>query len=297
MAAPRGYRQRDANGVEYGLIQSEDMHNICVGIIRSDQSWSAKVLDQHFSCDGLIEPNEGEEQPLLKFDPNFLSPSTSGMSLLHMTACEGPASCVAVLLKHGARADIQLVPSAQTPLHYVALNGRFDEAVLLLKAGASPSAVDDNGDTPLVWAAEHGKPELVKLYLRHGASIDDITGDLDNPFDDGEPVPPVVVQQHAARMVDVRAIIDGVVAAGSYRKYELAARVPLLMLLELCTAGRAEPGKDCPKILRRLFSSQPATLGAAPRKGTGASILKHSTAVNALPKALFWEILAFWRNF
>ena len=256
----------------------------CMMVIRSSDDWNAHALDEHF------EREEGKDDDE-RHDPNYSSEQFEGITPLHIAAMEGPASCVAVLLNHGARHDVRCY-HGRTPLLHAALNGRFDESVLLLKAGADVHAREDDGNVPFAWAARHGRPATAKLLLRHGASLDDFDGDIHDPFTDNSPA----AQYHRECMRDVRALVEGVDAAGSYREYELRARVRLLALLELCAAGRATPGSRCPEVLRRLFPA-PATSGGAARGRTRAARFAHSAAVNALPKALLWEVLAFWRNF
>lgn len=60
----------------------------------------------------------------------------------------------------------------RTPLHCVAADGRLDEVVRLLAAGADANAQDDNGWSPLHFAAQSNSAEITKALLGAGAKID-----------------------------------------------------------------------------------------------------------------------------
>ena len=57
----------------------------------------------------------------------------------------------------------------RTPLHYAAAEGRGDEVIRLLAAGANPNAQDDNGWSPLHFAAQAVSPGATEALLVAGA--------------------------------------------------------------------------------------------------------------------------------
>ena len=52
-----------------------------------------------------------------------------------------------------------------SPLHLAAWAGRVEQANLLLRFGADPNAVSNNGETALMLAAQYGKTDVVRFIL------------------------------------------------------------------------------------------------------------------------------------
>lgn len=92
-----------------------------------------------------------------------------GQTGLHNAVWEGQRDVVKLLLKRGARTDIQSVDG--TPLFCAAVNGDAEAAALLLAAGAEPDARNSDGDTPLHGAAESGSVEIIRSLLGRGADV------------------------------------------------------------------------------------------------------------------------------
>eukprot|EP00746_Dinoflagellata_sp_MGD_P112008 gnl/MRDRNA2_/MRDRNA2_48881_c0_seq1.p1 gnl/MRDRNA2_/MRDRNA2_48881_c0~~gnl/MRDRNA2_/MRDRNA2_48881_c0_seq1.p1 ORF type:complete len:1164 (-),score=239.84 gnl/MRDRNA2_/MRDRNA2_48881_c0_seq1:267-3758(-) len=59
-----------------------------------------------------------------------------------------------------------------TPLHWAAVNGNTELAMLLLEHKAPLDAFDARGYTPLMWACSHGHEELVRILVERGACLD-----------------------------------------------------------------------------------------------------------------------------
>ncbi|KAH8046166.1 hypothetical protein JL720_16456 [Aureococcus anophagefferens] len=195
---------------------------------------------------------------------------------------EGPASCVAVLLNHGARHDVRCY-HGRTPLLYAALNGCFDESVLLLKAGADVHAHDDHGDVPFAWAARYGRPATAKL-LRHGAADDD--GNAYDPFTDNSPRRSTTGNAWAIFARSSRASAPPGATAST------SSGPAAALALELCAAGPRDP--------LAVPRGPPAPLPRAGDVGrrrarTRAARFAHSAAVAAPAAPLGGP--AFWRNF
>jgi ankyrin repeat protein len=89
---------------------------------------------------------------------------------LHRAAEDGDVDAVRALLAEGVPLnDFDVI--SYTPLHYAVKSDQIEIAAMLLDAGASVDARDEemNGNTALALAAESGSPEIVKLLLKQGA--------------------------------------------------------------------------------------------------------------------------------
>jgi uncharacterized protein len=60
----------------------------------------------------------------------------------------------------------------RTPLHYAAADGKVEEVIRLLAAGANPNAQDDNGWSPLHFAAQAVSPGATEALLAAGAQTE-----------------------------------------------------------------------------------------------------------------------------
>ena len=60
----------------------------------------------------------------------------------------------------------------RTPLHYAASDGKVEEVIRLLAAGANPNAQDDNGWSPLHFAAQAVSPGATEALLAAGAQTE-----------------------------------------------------------------------------------------------------------------------------
>ena len=91
------------------------------------------------------------------------------------TACQGyltNPTALRMLLAHGMSPD-QMNWQHQTLLHLAATQETTDCAAILLDAGATITARDDEyRSTPLAWAARVNRPQMVEFLLSRGAPID-----------------------------------------------------------------------------------------------------------------------------
>jgi ankyrin repeat protein len=98
-----------------------------------------------------------------------------GYTLLSRAATAGDVnmSVVRWLVKRGADVNIRL-REGWTLLHSAAHLLRKDLALVLLRAGCDPNAVDDAGQTALtkVLFAFNPKADLIEILLEHGADPD-----------------------------------------------------------------------------------------------------------------------------
>ena len=273
-----------------GLTHLERGFEFMLTLIRSETpwrgngsgEWAPQMLDDTL---GDIDADRERGRFPPDFGVNYTTATFHYATMLHVAAMEEKMGCVRVLLRRGADVTMRDV-SGQTPLHMAMYNGSA-AAALLLAAGADVNAQMSPGRSPLVMSAQFGRPHTSHILLRSGAHIN---GPLAARFDDpalwdnamGDP----------DRVVDARALIDAVRAAGSYKAYLRALRAPLVALRRLCAGGRAGPGPDCPEVLRRLFPSPPPAQPAKTR--TRSAALVESTVRTELPDEIFLTILQYW---
>ena len=176
-----------------------------------------------------------------------------------------------------------------TPLHGAASRGNPGVIALLLKHGARVNYLScdpscgDRWLTPLMAAAEgscwvpnerepgdHQTCATVRLLLAHGADLRAVGNQKKSARDFAVSLQTSMeFQQNEAKILktaSVVALFDEIYAAGSWKRYANEPRVQLLMLRCLCAKGRA-----------------------APPPGMFANLL-------ALPTAVAWSVLKFWRT-
>ncbi len=113
-------------------------------------------------------------------DVNAADDDEIRQTALHHAVWEGKRDVVKLLLKRGARTDIQSVDG--TPLFCAAVNGDAEAAALLLAAGADPDARGSDGTTPLHGAAESGNVEIIRSLLARGADVNALEGRRGTPL-------------------------------------------------------------------------------------------------------------------
>ncbi|KAJ4299476.1 hypothetical protein N0V90_004721 [Kalmusia sp. IMI 367209] len=93
---------------------------------------------------------------------------------LQKASINGSTECVRLLLKHGAKPNVQNYWD-WTPLHDAAVRGHSDIVKMLLEAGAETETRMSKGEgsnTALHKAVQDGHTEVVRLLLAHGAKPD-----------------------------------------------------------------------------------------------------------------------------
>ena len=111
-----------------------------------------------------------EVKAALDEDPASSKTSPDGFSPTHYAAFFDRPEIMMVLLEHGADVEITADnPMKVQPLHSAVAVRSMGCIRLLLKAGASVNAKQEQGWTALHSAAKHGDAELITLLLDHGA--------------------------------------------------------------------------------------------------------------------------------
>lgn len=101
---------------------------------------------------------------------------------LYHAASAGHKAPVAILLKHGARADLRQKAYGATPIHVAARLGRFEIVEILASHGAEVDVKNYRGQTPLHLAARMGYSDVAQLLLSRGAQPDSKDDDQRTPI-------------------------------------------------------------------------------------------------------------------
>ena len=176
---------------------------------------------------------------------------------MHAAAIRGNTGVITLLLKHGARVDYLSSDDGRSPL---------------MVAAEDPRLPDDQ-------LGNHQTCATVRLLLAHGADLRavniynktarDFAVSLQTSMESHLNTAWGEAEEARAKFLkaaSVVALFDEIYAAGSWKRYANEPRVQLLMLRCLCAKGRA-----------------------APPPGMFANLL-------ALPTAVFWSVLKFWRT-
>lgn len=134
-------------------------------------------------------------------------------SALHSAACHGTPEIVQFLLARGANEDL-LNGLGRTALHKAVINGRKDNAELLLKP-ENITRFDTSGLTPVHEAVNTHKLDLLQLLIQHCGNIDILDRDRDTPL-------------HFAARTNFVAGINFLCANGANKElYNRASQTPL----------------------------------------------------------------------
>ena len=102
---------------------------------------------------------------LIEAGANVNAKDRNGATPISWVAEKGHTDIVNLLLGKTLDAINILDNSSQGLLHWAAFSGNIETIHLLLQAGASLNAKDDDGRTPISWAAEKGHTKVVNLFL------------------------------------------------------------------------------------------------------------------------------------
>ena len=100
-------------------------------------------------------------------DATYERRGVSGLTLLMFAARNGHERVVELLLRHGAKVNLQHSVGC-TALMAAAQQGHERVVELLIRRGAEINKQDSNGGTALMFAAGQGHERVLELLLRHG---------------------------------------------------------------------------------------------------------------------------------
>ncbi|MCE5229417.1 ankyrin repeat domain-containing protein [bacterium] len=103
-------------------------------------------------------------------NPN-IQMSNGGPTPLYDAVCEDSDAMVALLLKHGARAEVRSRETGANLLHLTAMDGQTNIARRLIEAGADVNCANQFGVTPLHLAASNGHNAMIELLAKSGANV------------------------------------------------------------------------------------------------------------------------------
>jgi ankyrin repeat protein len=104
-------------------------------------------------------------------DVNLASPTTQWNPLL-LCADEDEEDCIKLLLQHPSINKDFRDRADYTPIHYAAMSGNIASLEALLKAGADPNSMDDQGGRPLQRAIDYGEFDAVRILLQYKVDWD-----------------------------------------------------------------------------------------------------------------------------
>ena len=186
--------------------------------------------------------------PLPDDDAVFFRGITALHGAVNGTLCVSP-KIVALLLKFGADPNARISDNVTTECK------RLVEPTVLL------GATKFNLRTP-----KQITIEVIRLLLDAGADLDARNWDGLNAEDRVRPATALPHHPLSDRHQNMLALLTDVREAGSWRRYVNQPRVDLMVLLRLCSSGRALPPAD------------------------------FYTRLRALPSALTFQVLSFWRT-
>jgi len=100
--------------------------------------WNAAVTNDLHKC-----------QELLKKGQNPSKPDSSGFTPLHYAVRSSSIEIIELLLKSGAKTDLQTNGGKSTALHRACLKGRPEVVQILIDFKCDPNIVDEDGRTAL----------------------------------------------------------------------------------------------------------------------------------------------------
>lgn len=92
---------------------------------------------------------------------------SDGQGPAWLAARGGHADILRLLIKHHVELNAPTSKSHSYPIHQAAHNGHKKAVELLLRNGADPDPINDDGVTPLWLAAQEGYDEIVAMILEH----------------------------------------------------------------------------------------------------------------------------------
>ncbi|MCP4550039.1 MAG: hypothetical protein GY835_26570 [bacterium] len=98
-----------------------------------------------------------------------------GATPLYGAVIDGSVDIIRMLIDAGAKTDIRLSETKQTPLHIAAAKGLYEIAELLVDNRAKVNRKNSRGEKPLELAARYGHRDIATLLRDSGARTDNLT--------------------------------------------------------------------------------------------------------------------------
>lgn len=102
-------------------------------------------------------------------DEKVISPY--GQAPAHYVASEGYAKGLSILVHEGYKVDSVEDTQRATPLILAATHANSDCVRILLRAGANPNRLTEDGRSPLFWSVHNGDVKSVRMLLQRGAKV------------------------------------------------------------------------------------------------------------------------------
>lgn len=109
--------------------------------------------------------------------PNYRTPSSRGLCLLHVSASLNDIRMIKLLVTAGADLEARAWDRELTPLHYAAEAANTEAVRTLLDCGAEVDSRSHSRSTPLYRAVRGGGLETVRVLLERGAGVSESTWD------------------------------------------------------------------------------------------------------------------------
>jgi len=170
----------DINQVErcYGSALTHAIENGNLPLVKYLISRGAKIDADTIYANTLCSASNHPEilTYLLRMGVDVNDPARFNTTPLQCAAADGNRACVKILLKHGAKVDMENTFDHETPLIVAAEKGHVEVVKLLIQWGAKVNRATVNnfgeieGDlTALKFARHNGHQDVVKLLERYGA--------------------------------------------------------------------------------------------------------------------------------
>ena len=120
----------------------------------------------------LMSGNATAARVLVEQKADVNAAQGDGMTPLHWAVYHDDFETARLLLKAGAKVNVETRVNAITPLFMACANGNATMIDLLVQAGANPKSVKPNGATALMTAAASGSVDAVRVLLDAGAELE-----------------------------------------------------------------------------------------------------------------------------
>ncbi|GAB7324630.1 hypothetical protein MBLNU13_g08515t1 [Cladosporium sp. NU13] len=143
------------------ISKERDIPVLHLACLLGIEPWVNDIIGRH---KGLWIRFWGSTNPVLKQDHE-------GRTALHLAAAEGYVAIAKLLLRHGAKVDVE-DEHGLTALHLATKAGFVEMAKFLIDHEADVEAPDKTGWTALHWAVHADQEGMVRVLLKQKANVD-----------------------------------------------------------------------------------------------------------------------------